>query len=284
MSSYDIAVWHSPADFTDVQAAEYYRRLSGHIVVVEHQPEFDAFLRELTAHFPDRPSDAVPLSVDDVSSALLTTFDDLKMTNLQRRPTPDQIAKSIRDGAVFESSPWGATLSANGDTMSLPFRWSTAETSIPAILAIARQHGLTIYDTQTGRVTNPDRQPTQSVTEFLSVHLTLRIAGQPPAVDVTLIQDDQTVLRTVMPNRAAAHAEARRVAMEHHDRAYEVVDPRSLAQGTRFATAPPDQSLLPPDMFDALRKQGFTIQTLEGPDGPIGPSIDASGATPPKSR
>ena len=270
MSSYDVGVWFSPADLSDAQAADYYGRLGHTVVVVEHRPEFSAFLRELTARFPDRALGELPVSADAVPLALLMTWDDLKAAP-PRPPTPAQIARMENSGAVFDASPWGASLSANGDTTKLPFGWNRVDAVMPVVIAMARRHGLTVYDPQTGKVTNPSsRRSKQDAVNFLTVHLTLRLEGQPPAVNTTLIQDGRTVLHTILPDRAAAHALARRVALERHGRAYEVVDPRSLAQGTRLVPLPPENNRFS-GVLDGLRRQGIDAQfgVLEGPDGPV---------------
>ena len=269
MSSYDVGVWFSPADLSDAQASDYFDRLGRTVIVVEHRPEFDAFLRELTAHFPDRAPDEAPVSPDAVSPALLETWDDLRAAS-PAPLTPAQIASESKNDAVFDASPWGGSLSANGDTMQLPFRWNRVADAMPVVMAMARHHGLTVYDAQTGTVTNPDGRSSQAAAGFLTVHLTLRLEGQPPAVDTTLIQDGQIVLHTTSADRAAAHAVARQVALERHERAYEVVDPRSLAQGTRIVPLSPENNQSS-GILDMLRKRGIDAQlsVLEGPDGPV---------------
>lgn len=269
MSSYDVGVWFSPVALSDAQAADYFSRLGRTIVVVERRPEFDAFLRELTTRFPDRAADAEPVSADAVPAALLRTWDDLQVKS-PTRLTPDQIARFQKDGLVFEASPWSGDLAPNGDTMNLPFRWSTADQTIPVVIGMAQRHNLTLFDTEAGKVSNPPGRTAQGAAEFLTVHLTLRLKGQPPAVETTLIQDGQTVLHLISPDRAAAHATARRIALERHQRAYEVSDPRSLAQGTRLVPVPAGSSSLAP-ILDTLRKEGsdFQILRLEGPNGPV---------------
>jgi len=77
--SFDLGVWYMSVAMSQQQAAEYYQHIGSNWVVVERNPQFDSFLKDLTGQLPDlrSPSDP-PISPDNVSPALLHTIDDLK--------------------------------------------------------------------------------------------------------------------------------------------------------------------------------------------------------------
>ncbi len=112
-----LGVWNSPTAISDEQAAALYRVLSDG---VSASSGFDArvyaFYASLTDTYPE---------VDLVSENRL------------------------------DSCPWACAIEFSGVHAILAIRPEQAGRVVPAILALAEQHGLTCFDPQAGRVSLP---------------------------------------------------------------------------------------------------------------------------------
>lgn len=255
--SYDVAVWYADAPMTPDQAATYLHHINRDWVVVRRAAAFDAFMAALGARVPDAAGMLPALSPDTVPSALLTTWDDMRH---DAAGTPVPAAPVPPTALIPSDQPWSwiAELAPHGTTVVADIRSEEAWT---AMRDLAAEHGLVFYDPQSGELDNP---PGIMDPDALTVHLTMTITGRPPALAVRIALDGATIVDTVMPSRADAHAGARVIALAHDLPFYAVDDPATLAQS--FGALPPGMGDPPPGqnaVFDHLK----SLQT--GSDGPV---------------
>ena len=185
--SFDLAVCYTPIAMTAAQATAYHSHINRDWIVIERRQEFDDFMHDLMATYPDlrSPSDPDP-SPDDLPMGFLWTVADLLALP---KPTQEQIDASLQREPAPDNSPWSSNLAPLGTTLSLGITWSRVEATAPGVFAIARRHGLTVYDPQSATVDVPAHLQGREDPDALAVHLTLRIAGQPPALAATLEMD-----------------------------------------------------------------------------------------------
>jgi len=255
--SFDLGVWYMSVAMSQRQAADYYQHMGSDWVFVERNSQFDSFLKDLTEQLPDlrSPSDP-PVSPDTVSPALLQTIDDLKALP----PPSDAQLNSFREKApIPETSPWADTMSPSGSTIQLTIGWSFVEKTVPLVYRLAEQHGLTIFDPQSGTVAVPKNVEIKSDPDLLKVHLSMRINGKPPALDVVFVVDGKPDPHASFRSRLAAHEAARKLAVSRHLRFYEVVDPQCLAQAMRLVTIQSGSKDYPPMPSDA---KGVIVKKL----------------------
>src|SRR5882757_3599461 len=136
VSSFDLGVWYSDAAMDVTEAASVYNHINYDWVVVERQPEFDAFLSELTARFPDLRSPSEPaVSPDAPPGSFLRTLDDLKTP-----PSEEQIRQMQSQEPPPDDSPWQDTLEPTGSTITLTINWDRVEETMPVIYQLAARH------------------------------------------------------------------------------------------------------------------------------------------------
>jgi len=256
--SFDLGVWYVSFAMSQAQAEAYYQHLNQDWVVVERKPQFDVFLKELTDRFPDLRSPSVPApSPDEVPDALLMTAEDLRASP---PPTQQQWDEINKRKPVPDNSPWAVGLGPTGTAISLSLIWSRVEQTTPAIYTLAQRHGLTVYDPQENTVTVPAQLSGHADPDALKVHLVLRIAGKPPALDVRLALDGALVSEMSSVSRQEAHAVARKVALEHKLAFYQVDDPACLMQAMQFV--PKSSQDLPTGFAKSLESSGVTLMKM----------------------
>lgn len=119
--SYDLGVWYPYQRLSDAQAGDLYVGLcEGTVEHPRAHPSVDAFYDELTAKHPE--IDTVP---DD-------RIDD------------------------HDYSPWSCELDRSPGHIIMTCVWSKAEYVDGLVRALARKHGLAVFDPQSGRISYPD--------------------------------------------------------------------------------------------------------------------------------
>ncbi len=118
--SCDYSVWNSPKRFTEQEAGEVHSRLcESDLSDVEPSPKIGAFYAELTARHPEL--DTVPEdSIDDV-----------------------------------DLCPWSCALDCSEAHVIMCCVWSKAVYVGDLVRSLAKKHGLTFYDPQSGTVSFP---------------------------------------------------------------------------------------------------------------------------------
>lgn len=241
MSSFDLGVWYSDATMDVMEAAAVYNHINYDWVVVERRPEFDAFLRELTAQFPDlRSPSEPPISPDSPPGSFLRTLDDLRTP-----PSEEQIRQARRQEPAPDDSPWQDTLAPTGSTITLSINWDRVEATVPVIYQLAARHGLMVYDPQSNILTVPPKISRTGPSEIAEAHLKMHIRGKPPALEVVLTLDGKVIAHDTVATRAQAHLQARQAAINNHLAVYEVADPAMIVQAVRFVPVEANDPSMP---------------------------------------
>jgi hypothetical protein len=116
--SFDLGVWYEPQPITsDAAAVKYVAFCEGEGESEEH-PCFEAFFDELSEGFP---------SLDEV------------------------------DEADIDDCPWAAGFERGDGHVLLTIKWSRAEDMAQAVLALAANHELVVFDPQDDEVHLPPR-------------------------------------------------------------------------------------------------------------------------------
>ena len=119
--SFDLGVWNCEEPLTDAQASETYLRLCGEWPYLEGEnAAVEAFYRELIQRWPE---------ID-------TILDD-----------------RVGD---FDFSPWSCALKHSGRAVVMSCVWSKAADVAQYVEALARKHGLLLFDPQANRVILPE--------------------------------------------------------------------------------------------------------------------------------
>jgi hypothetical protein len=241
VSSFDLGVWYSDAAMDVMQASAVYNHINYDWVVVERRPEFDAFLSELTARFPDlRSPSEPPVSPDAPPDAFLKTLDDLKTP-----PSEAQIRQMQSLEPPPDDSPWQDTLEPTGSTITLSINWDRVEETMPVIYQLAARHGLMVYDPQSNTLTVPPQIPRSGTSEIVQAHLKMHISGKTPDLDVVLTLDGKVVAHNAVANRVQAHAQAREAAIKNHLAVYEAADPAIVIQAVQFVPVEANDPSMP---------------------------------------
>jgi hypothetical protein len=115
--SFDLAVWYSSTPQTNDRALWIYQALcDGDCSVVEPQASVAAFLRELSAQYPD--IDTVPEDEIDIS-------------------------------------PWTCCFDVSDGHVIMPISWGRVEEVAPIVVELAAKHGLVCYNPQGRQVFLP---------------------------------------------------------------------------------------------------------------------------------
>ena len=119
--SFDLGVWYPHERLTDQAAASLYSDLcKGDTGRVKPHAAIDAFYTELTAKHPE---------IDTIPDDLIDDHD---------------------------LCPWSCALDRSAGHVVMPCVWSKAEYVSDFVLALAKKHGLAVYDPQSERMTYPD--------------------------------------------------------------------------------------------------------------------------------
>ncbi len=119
--SCDFGIWFPHRRLTNGEAGEVYVRLcEGDTSGLEAHPSVGTFYEELTA----------------------------------RHPEIDTIAEEQLDD--HDLCPWSCALDRSDAHLVISCVWSKAEMVDRALRALARKHGLAVYDPQSGRITYPN--------------------------------------------------------------------------------------------------------------------------------
>jgi hypothetical protein len=241
MSSFDLGVWYSDAAMDVMEAAAVYNHINYDWVVVERRPEFDAFLSELTARFPDLRSPSEPaVSPDAPPASFLRTLDDLRTP-----PSEQRIRQTQSQEPPPGDSPWQDTLEPTGSSITLTINWDRVEETMPVIYQLAARHGLMVYDPQSNTLTLPPQIPCTGTSEIAQAHLKMQISGKTPALDVVLTLDGKVVANDTVTSRVQAHAQVREAAIRNHLAVYEVADPAIGIQAVQFVPVDADDPSMP---------------------------------------
>ena len=125
--SYDLGVWYPHERLSDADAGKLYVGLcEGTVEHPRAHPAVNAFYQELTAQHPE--IDTVP---DD-------RIDD------------------------HDYCPWSCALDRSPGHVIMPCVWSKAEYVEGFVRALARKHGLAVFDPQSGKISYPDSSGTNA--------------------------------------------------------------------------------------------------------------------------
>jgi hypothetical protein len=239
--SFDLGVWYSEAPMSVEQAESYYEHINEDWVDLRRQPEFDAFLVQLQARFPDlRSPDDPPADPDEPPSSLLMSVAEMRAAP---PPGPEWAEEMQRKRPSPEDSPWAATLSPTGSGIALSLTWSNVAAVAPEIVALAARANLIVYDPQEDRVFIPPALSGRHETAMAPPRVRLEIAGNAPNVHATIMLDDRVLFDATVASRREAHLQARSLTLEHGLDHYAVSDPHALAQAISWEPVPADDEL-----------------------------------------
>ena len=120
--SFDLAVWYPHRRVSDAEAGSIYQALCEEgATSLQAHPAVDAFYDELCARHPE---------IDDV---------------------PEN-----RAGDFLGYSPWSCAHDRSAAQIVMCSVWSEADRTHATVAALARKHGLALYDPQSERITYPD--------------------------------------------------------------------------------------------------------------------------------
>ena len=119
--SCDFAVWFPDRRLSGAEAGEVYRRLcEGNIEDVVPSAVVHAFYHELTARHPE---------IDDIPEEEID---------------------------IHDLCPWSVALDRSPGHVIMACVWSKADYVQGLIMGLAREHGLAVYDPQSGKIIYPD--------------------------------------------------------------------------------------------------------------------------------
>jgi len=227
--SFDLGIWYSDAPMSVEQAQDYYEHINIEWVDLRRRAEFDAFLTQLQARFPDlRSPDDPPADPDEPPYSLLMSVAEMKSAP---PPGPEWAEEMRRKRPAPENSPWAATLSPTGSGITLSLTWSKVDAVAPEIVDLAARTNLLVYDPQDGRVFVPPALAGRQEAAMAPPRMRLEIAGNAPDVRAKIALDDRMLFDATVPSRREAHRHARTLTLEQGLDHYAVSDPYALAQG-----------------------------------------------------
>jgi hypothetical protein len=235
--SFDLGVWYSDVPMTNAVALAYYEHINSDWVDVCRRAEFDGFLSELVARFPDlRSPDDPPADPDDPPDSLLTSAAELKAAPPRG---PESMAALQKKRPAPVESPWAATLGPIGSSIALSITWDRVREVAPVVVKLAARFHLIVFDPQADRVfLAPELMGGKPEANLPPPRVTVQIDGDAPKVHAVIKLDGHVAIEETMSSRREAHRRARALTLENGLGLYAVDDPRALSQALTWVPVP----------------------------------------------